>query len=230
MPRVKKTTVVKKSSPERNSSTSTPAIVKPTQNSVAQYVKNPRFWVGVGVVVLAVVVFLCRGLFIAATVNGEPISRLSVVQQLEKQSGKQALDNLVVESLVAQEANKRHITVSQKDIDAQIATIESQLKGQGVTLDAALSARGLTRADLVDQLRLQAYLNKMVGGAAVSDADVQSYIDKNKDTLPTDVSDDQLKAQVKQQLEQQAVQGKTQTFVADLQKKAKINYFVNYSM
>lgn len=193
------------------------------------YLKNPRLWVGAAVVVLAVVVFACKGLFVAAVVNGQPISRLEVVSQLEKQNGKQALSDLVVNSLIFQEAQKRHIIVSQSDVDADIKTIQDQLKAQGVTLPDALAAKGLTQSDLVDQIKLQKLLDKMVGSTVkVTDDDVQAYIDKNQSSLPQDLSEDDLKKQVKSQLEQQQLQDKTQAFVADLQKKAKIMYFVSY--
>lgn len=240
-----KLTVVKKSAPARkpverktttrktkvskhvlsNSSTNTSSAMP---SAVKTYAKNPRLWVGVGVVVLAGLLFFYKGLVIAATVNGQPISRIAVISQLEKQGGKQALSNLIVENLVRQDAQKKHITVSQSDIDGQLNKIEGQLKGQGVTLDDALAAQGLTRADLTSQLQLQGMLTKLVGPVQVSDADVQSYIDKNKDTLPTNLSDADLKAQVKSQLEQQALQQKEQAYVANLQKQAKISYFVNY--
>lgn len=191
--------------------------------------RNPRFWVGVGVVVLAVALYLTRGLFVAALVNGQPISRLTVISQLEKQGGKQTLNNLVVEALIRQEAQKRHIVVSQADVDSQMKKIEDQLKGQGVTLDDALSARGMTRGDLISQIQLQAMIDKMVGTSVkITDDDVAAYIAKNQDSLPKDLSDDDLKKQVRTQLEQQQLQEKTQTFVANLQKNAKINYFVNY--
>lgn len=191
--------------------------------------KNPRLWVGVVVVVLAVLAYVYKGLFIAAMVNGQPISRFSVISQLEEQNGKQALDNLVVESLVNQEAKKRNIVISQAEVNSEVAKIEDQLKGQGTTLDSALAARGLTRNDLNNQIKLQDELNKMVGASVnVSDADIQKYIDQNQDSLPKDLSDSDLRNQVKQQLEQQALQTKTQAFVADLQKKASITYFVSY--
>lgn len=203
-----------------------PKFVVPS--AVKTYARNPRLWVGVGVVLLAAILFFYKGLFVAATVNGQPISRLAVVSQLEKQGGKQALSNLVVETLVRQEAQKKHIVVSQSDVDAQLKKIEGQLKGQGVTLDDALAAQGLSRSDLTSQLELEEMLTKLVGPVSVSDADVQKYIDANKDTLPTNLSEQELKAQVRTQLEQQAVQQKEQTYVAELQKNAKINYFVSY--
>lgn len=245
MPAKRKATTIRKSLPARKSverksvktiekKTSTAMSATSFQKSAIQvaqmktYVKNPRFWVGVVVIVVAVLVVVFKGLFVAAVVNGQPISRLAVISQVEKQNGKQALDNLVVESLVMQEAQKRHITVTQSDMDGQIKKIEDQLKGQGVTLDDALSARGLSRADLTDQLKVQEMLNKMVTAPKVTDADIQSYIDKNQDSLPKDLSDADLKSQVKSQLEQQQLQNNIQSFVANLQKNAKISYFVDY--
>lgn len=200
-----------------------------TTASYTTYARNSRLWVGVAVVAVAILLYVFRGLFIAAMVNGQPVTRLAVINQLEKQNGKQALSNLVVQDLIAQEASRRHISVSQADIDSQIKKIEDSLKGQGVTLDDALAARGLTKQDLTSQIKLQTLLTKMVGTTVkVTDDDVQAYIDKNQDSLPKDMSDDDIKKQVRSQLEQQQLQDKTQAFVADLQKKAKINYFVSY--
>lgn len=200
-----------------------------TQQQVMQYVKNPRLWVGAAVVVVAILLYVYKGLFIAATVNGQPISRLAVVSQLEQQGGKQELDTLIAENLVLQEAKKRNITIPQSQINGEVATIENQLKGQGTTLDAALAARGMSRNDLVQQMEIQDLLNKMVGSSVtVTDAQIQSYIDQNKDSLPQGLSGADLKAQVKSQLEQQELQSKTQAFLANLQKNAKVTYFVNY--
>lgn len=234
-----KRTVAKKSLAARNTAktsrssrasqstkTTTPVM---SSTSTKSYLKNPRLWVGVGVVVLALVLYFYKGLFIAAMVNGQPISRLAVIHSLEQQNGKQALGNLIVQNLVLQEAQKRNVTVGQSEIDAEVAKIEATLKGQGVTLADALAARGLTRADLDEQIKLQKLLDKMVGSSVkVTDDDVNAYIDKNRDSLPQDLSDADLQKQVRTQLEQDAVQSKTQAFVADLQKKAKVTYFVGY--
>jgi len=70
--------------------------------------------IGLLVVVLVVAAFLLKGLFIAALVNGQPISRFTVISELEKQSGKQALTSLVNQTLIFQEAKKKNITVSPK--------------------------------------------------------------------------------------------------------------------
>lgn len=198
-------------------------------DSLRTNLKNPRLWVGLAVVLLIVILFACKGLFVAAVVNGEPISRLSVVQQLEAQNGKDALDSLISETLIKQEASKEHVSVSQSEVNAAEQQISNTLKSQGMTLDQALSSRGMTKQQLENQIVVQQMVTKMVGkNITVSDQQVQDYITANKDSLPQGLSDDQLKAQVKQQLLQQALQNKTQSFVADLQKKASIQYFVSY--
>ncbi len=200
-----------------------------TSQAVSTNARNPRLWIGLGIVVLVILVVAFKGLFIAAIVNGQPISRLQVLQQLEKQNGKQALSSLVTQTLITQEAAKKHVSVSQADVNSDLKKIDDALKAQGQNLDTALAVRGLSKQDLVQQITLQKLVEKMVGkDVKVTDADVQKYIDNNQDTLPKDLSDDQLRAQVKQQLEQQQLQDKTQAFVANLQKKANISYFVSY--
>jgi hypothetical protein len=54
------------------------------------------------IIVLAVL-YSARGLFVAATVNGSPIGRMSVVSQLEKASGQKLLDTLITKKLIAQD-------------------------------------------------------------------------------------------------------------------------------
>ncbi|HEX7042949.1 MAG TPA: SurA N-terminal domain-containing protein [Patescibacteria group bacterium] len=244
-PKVKKTTnspravrAPKKATAKKTSARVKKEVLQQTQSSNFQQesiskikanTRNPRLWIGLAIVIVAILAFSFKGLFVAAVVNGQPISRLSVVEQLEKQNGKQQLDSMVTQTLITQEAQKRKVTVTQKDIDTDLTQIDEALKKQGQSLDTALAARGLSKQDLIDQIRLQKLVEKMVGSdVKVTDADVQKYIDDNKDNLPTDLSDDQLKSQVKQQLEQQQLQDKTQAFVANLQKNAKVSYFVSY--
>ncbi|MFA5996816.1 MAG: hypothetical protein WC790_03850, partial [Candidatus Paceibacterota bacterium] len=45
--------------------------------------------IGVAIILIVISLFFAKGLFVVATVNGSPISRLSVITELEKQGGKQ---------------------------------------------------------------------------------------------------------------------------------------------
>jgi len=182
-------------------------------------------------IIIAVIIFLLlflKGFFVAAYVNGQPISRINVIDQLEKQSGKTTLDGLIAQTLIEQEAEKRHISVSQQDLDSQIATIQKSLEGQGTTLDAALSQQGMTRADLSSQIKVQTLLKKMVGDPAVSEKDIDDYISQNKAQLPANEDAATLRGQVKQQLIQQKQQLAMQNFVQTLKTKANIIYFPTY--
>lgn len=183
----------------------------------------------------AVLLYTFKGFLIAATVNGQPISRLTIVSELEKQSGKQVLNSHVTKMLVLQEAKKKNITVSQDEIDNEIKKIEENLKKQNQKLDDVLTLQSLTRASLIEQIRLQKMVEKMVGkDIAIADKEVSDYIEKNKDVLgaSADLSDEkkakETKDRVKQQLLQQKLNEKIQALIESLQKNAKINYFVKY--
>lgn len=181
------------------------------------------------IIVLGILLYYFRSFFVAAIVNGQPIPRWQVINQAEKQSGKQALDSLVRDALIEQEAQKQHVTVSDQEINDQIKSIQKNLSKSGQTLDQALAQQNMTRTDLKKLVRLDKLVSKMAGSKVqVSDKDVQDYIDKNKDTLPQNQTDQQLKASVKTQLSQQKLNEAVQTWLAGLQKNAHVTYFVQY--
>lgn len=181
------------------------------------------------IVVLGALLYIYRGLFVAAVVNGQPISRWSVIQQTEKQAGKQALNTLVRNTLIEQEAQKEHVTVSDQEVNDEMKTVQNNLSKQGQNLNQVLALQGMTMNDLRNLVRLDKLVSKMVGkDIKVSDKDVNDYIDKNRDLLPKDQSEDQLKKTVAAQLKQQQLNTKVQAWLTDVQNKAKIIYFVQY--
>jgi parvulin-like peptidyl-prolyl isomerase len=181
------------------------------------------------IILLFVFLFLFKSLFVAATVNGEPIGRFAVIQAVEKQDGKQALDNLVTKALILQEAKKRNVTVSQSDINTEIQKISKSLSSQGSSLDQALAAQGMTKTQLNDAIRLQLLLQKMVGNNVnVTQKDVDDFIAQNKSMFPEGTTDAQMKTQATAQLKQQKAQAATQNFLKSLQSNSKIIYFVHY--
>ncbi|MDO8583343.1 MAG: SurA N-terminal domain-containing protein [bacterium] len=198
-------------------------------STVKDRIKQPRFFIPLIVLALVVVAFLLKGLFVAALVNGQPISRLSLIQELEKQGGKQALSALVNQTLILQEAKKKNITVSQKEVDASVKQVEDSLKQQGQNLDEALAMQGMTKQDFTMQLELRSMVEKLLADKIkVTDKEITDYMEKNKDTLPTNLKEDEVKKGVKQQLAQEKLATASQAWLVELQKNAKINYFVNY--
>ncbi|MCX6741016.1 MAG: hypothetical protein NTY61_01300, partial [Candidatus Parcubacteria bacterium] len=74
--------------------------------------------VAVIIVAAVVVYYLGRGLIIAVTVNGSPISRAAIAQQLEKTYGKDVLDSMITEKLVNGAAHARGIVITDDVINA----------------------------------------------------------------------------------------------------------------
>jgi len=208
--------------------------VEPQSHQQTKQVKVKKSFVKYVVLVVVIVVvgaliYFSRSLFVAAVVNGQPISRLDVVKETEKQSGKQVVDNLVRNALIEQEAKKQNVTVSEQEIDAEIKKIEDQLKKQGQNFDQVLQMQGMTKNDLRKLIKLDKLVGKIVGkDIKISDNDVNKYIEDNKEMLPKNLKDSDLKNQVRDQLKQQVLNKKVSAWLADLQKKANIQYFVQY--
>lgn len=236
----KKTAVTKKTKAAISKKTST-VTEKPTLKSSAKPATEPhsvtarslkvkRSYIVVALVILSLVtlVYLGRNLIVAAMVNGQPISRLAVVRELEAQGGKQALDSLITKQLIIQEARNKNITISQKEVDDELKKIADNLKQQGQELDQVLTLQGMTKDQLVEQIKLQKMLEKMVGKITVTDKEVTDYIESNRESLPTDQDEASIAANVKTTLTQQKLNEKAQSTLENLRKNAKINYFVQY--
>lgn len=200
-----------------------------SQSSALPIVPRRTATIAVIVILALALLYYFRGVFIVAMVNGQPITHLQLIQELEKQGGQQTLNGLITQTLILQEAKKENVTVSDKEIQNQVQQITISLTKQGQKLDDLLTARGMTQQDLDEQIRVQKLVEKMAGkGITVSDREINDYINANKNQLPTNMSDKQLHDYVKQQLMQQKLSEREQTWVANLQKNAKIVKFVSF--
>lgn len=224
---VKKTTsTTKKTAPEKTVTT-TP--MRSESNQAPMKVRKLYVFFALGILAVAALLYLGRGLFVAAVVNGQPISRLSIVQESEKQSGRQALDTIVRNTLIEQEARKANVSVSEQEIDEEIKKVEGNLSKQGQKLDDVLAMQGMTQQDLRKLIRLDKLVTKIVGkDVKVTDEDVTAYLEKNKDLLPQDQSEDQLRKDATERIKQEKLNEKVRTWLESLQTKAKIMYFVQY--
>lgn len=180
------------------------------------------------VIVLGVLVYLGRGLFIAATVNGQPISRWSVITMLEKESGKSLLESMVIEKIIAIEAKSKNVVVSDEDVSAEIKKIEADITAQGGTLELALAQQGLTLDVVKKQILLQKQVEKLLADKiVVSDEDIAKYITDNQVTVPAG-QEATFNEQIKADLVAEKLNTEAQAYIAELKEKAKIKYFVNY--
>lgn len=189
---------------------------------------NKKYLIPAIILILAGLLFYFKGLFVAATVNGQPIARTAVIAELEKQAGQRALDSMVTKALITQEAKKRNVTVSQKEFNDEAKKIKTNIEAQGQSLDSMLASQGMTKDDFNNEVRLQKLLQKMVGEVTVTDAEVEKFMESNQQLITEDTDKTAMKKQLKESLQQEKLNEKYQTFIADLKKAAKINYFVTY--
>jgi parvulin-like peptidyl-prolyl isomerase len=147
-----------------------------------------------------------------ATVGGTPISKSTLTSLIDvafarykaqkqpvpkvgtaaySQLRDQAVTFLVQEEELAQEADKLHVSVTQKDLDKRVALIRTTYyKGSQKKLEADLKKDGIT-LDQLEQYNLKPQLLSEKLNAAVtkdvtvSTSDAQKYYDQNKATFTT---------------------------------------------
>jgi parvulin-like peptidyl-prolyl isomerase len=160
-----------------------------------------------------------------ATVNGRPISRLAYIKAMEKQVGKQILGQMVDDSLILNEGANKNVKIDQKTIDDEISKIEEKLKAQNQTLDAALVANNMTKADLENQIRLKKIQDILSAPKTeVTQAQVDEFLKANKALLPAGKSKDELNTLAKNQLTLEASQAAATEWLSALKASAKVIY------
>ncbi len=172
-------------------------------------------------------VFYFKSYFLVATIDGTPISRLSVIQRLEKQGGKSALDSIITEQLIEKEAKRQGLTVTNEEVAAEIKTIEASVAAQGGTLEEALAGQGLAMEDFQKSLRLQKALEKLLGDKIqVTEEEISQSLG-DKSGIPAG-KEEEIRKQIIDQLRSQKLNQEASRYIEELRSKTKIKYFVQY--
>lgn len=181
-------------------------------------------------ILLGVILFLNRGLFIAGLVNGEPISRIEVVKELEKQQGAGVLNRLIDRKLIAQEAQKQNLSVTNEEVDAKRKEIIDQVSGGNEeNFQQILTSQGLSEEAFREELRIQILVEKMLEErVVVTDEEFDSFIQNNPDLLTNAENEEQARAQLRDQLAQQKLQTEYNTWMEELRNSGNVVRFVNY--
>ena len=135
---------------------------------------------GVGIIVLLLLAFPLRFLVVPAIINGQPIFSWQYVGELHKKAGEEILTQMINQKLLEQEIANQGVQVTQNEIDGQVKKIEDSIGTESGGLDAALSLQGMKRDDLIQQIRFQLQLEKLVKGTiTVSDEDINKELSEN---------------------------------------------------
>lgn len=206
----------------------------PARSTHSVLPQNSRKVVKYGLLIAAlflvgVLAYLGKGLFVVALVDGKPISRFALDRELEKQGGKQTLDDLITKTLIGTEAKKVGITVTNEDVQVEIKKISNQVQAQGTTLDAALAMQGTTLATLEDNIRIQKTVEGLLKDKlVVSEDEIKTYFDENKASYGTDPKYDELKETIRQQLSQQKLSTEFKSWIDSIRAETGITYFVTF--
>ncbi|MFH0943008.1 MAG: SurA N-terminal domain-containing protein [Candidatus Beckwithbacteria bacterium] len=142
---------------------------------VIKKIKLDKKWLKLAVVGLGAIglLYYFKASLIVAWVNNQPLWKISYNQELNRLAGKQALESLMIKTMIKQEAKKQAVAVNQEELDGEIAKIEEYSQKQGMSLDDLLALQGVKKADLLEDLRLQKLVDKMAG---TESAQVQEWI------------------------------------------------------
>lgn len=187
---------------------------------------NSRVLVLALVVVVAVLYYF-RGQLIVAIVNGQPIFRNKLISRMEKQVGKQTLETIITETLVLQEARKQNIDVSAEEVQTELSQVKESFAAQNQDFDQMLTLQGLTEEDILQQIKLQKMVEVLASQEVqVTEEEIDEYLELNKDFLPEDSEEEELRETTREQLVQQKRSTQIQEWLQGVQNKAVIDHWL----
>jgi len=128
---------------------------------------------------LALLVFYKKEWVVAALVNNQPITTAELTQRLYKLHKEAVLNQLINEEILMQEAAKKGITVTQKEIDDKILELEEQYGGKE-SFEGLISQQGLTREEIARQTRFQLTVEKLYKDEATASAEeIEKFMEEN---------------------------------------------------
>ena len=180
---------------------------------------------GVLVVLAAVLGYFFRDRLLVAIVNGKPVFRYKLNQLLVKSSGKEALENLIVEGLIKEEVKKNQVVITKEDIDGEIKKISAQF-GDVTKFEEVLKAQGMSKEDFQSQIETKLQVYGILGkDITVSEDEISQFLKENGETL-TATPEAERRTEANEVLKEQKINEKVQTWISDLLAKAKITRFL----
>jgi foldase protein PrsA len=150
------------------------------QDSPRRSFVNKRFFIFLIIIGLLILAYNKKALFIAATVNNQPITNLELIQKMNQTYRERTLNQMVNEAILDQEAKKNNITISDAEINQKMDEVIKTYGGQD-SFEQLLTQQGLTKADFTKQTRLQLVVEKLYATEIKpTDTEIQKFMDDNK--------------------------------------------------
>lgn len=192
--------------------------------SFKNFRSSKKFYVVLIIVGLILLVNFKKGWFIAAMINGSPVTNLELQMKLNQQFRSQTLNQLINEKIILGEAAKNNAVATDEEITKKVQDIETSVGG-AKAFDDILSSQGQDRNTIKEQIKLQLTIEKLYQNeATVSAQEVDKFLETNKSQLRATDSAQQAKEAedlLKQQKLSQIFNEKFQV----LRQSAKITIF-----
>jgi foldase protein PrsA len=148
--------------------------------------ENKKLVLMIGVLILAIGVFLSLALTkdkAIAKINGDAISKDELYDVMVKQYGAAAVEQLIADKIVAAEAKKEKISITDEDLDKEVEQLKQSYGGEEV-FNQVLASNNTTVDVLKDELKNYLTMRKLIEPQIeISDDEIKTYFDENKDSL-----------------------------------------------
>ncbi len=191
---------------------------------IMNFKKSKSFYLVLLVVGILLLVIYKKSWFVAAIVNGSPVTNLELQMRLNQQFRSQTLNQLINEKIILSEAAKNNVVVTEADVSKKISEIETSVGG-AQAFDSILSQQGQNRQNIRQQIKLQLSIEKLYANeATVSAEEVTGFIEQNAEQLRATDSAGQQKEATDALKSQKLSQLFAEKF-QELRTKAKIQIF-----
>lgn len=152
---------------------------------------NKKNWKSILLIVSLVLIFSMTGCQnkqgsdgeIVAKINDHVITKDELYEYLVAENGAQVLDALISEKIVAIEAEKQKISISEEDINAEINEIIANYGGEEV-FNQAMEYYGYTLDDVKKNITTNTQIRRLLEPSiSISEEEMQEYFEANKGTF-----------------------------------------------
>jgi foldase protein PrsA len=138
------------------------------------------------VLILAIGIFLSLALTkdkAVAKINGEAISKDELYDVMVEQYGAATVEQLISDKIVASEAKKDNVTITDKELNAEVDKLKESYGGEEV-FEQMLTTNNTTLEDLKKEIKSYLTLRKLlIPKIEITDEELRTYFDENKDSF-----------------------------------------------
>lgn len=168
-----------------------------------------------------------RNLLVVGMVNNKPVTRIELNKAMSEKYGKQVLEEIINEKLLADEIKKQGIMITDDEVKGEIDKITKEY-GSEENFKSALEQYGLTLETAKESIKKNLGFKKLVEKTSkieITDEAISKYFEENK-TIYAGKKLEEVKETIRESLYQQELYQKSQELFTGVRESAKVNSFL----